>query len=154
MSVTTTPEQAPDVMQKSRPRRMAWPITATIMTLGATAYIAHFDPNEGGYPLCPLKALTGLDCPACGGLRCVHALSTGDVVGAINQNLMAVIVLPIFAIIGLVWLYRRWTGVQPAPTEQSIARQKYIITSFMIATLVFTIVRNIPGVPFLHSGWS
>jgi len=153
VSVTAL-EQAPSDTQQSRARRMTWPITATVLTLGATAYISHFDPNEGGYPLCPLKALTGLDCPACGGLRCVHALTTGDVVGAMNQNLMAVIVLPIFAALGVVWLYRRWMGIEPEPTARSIAVQKYTVTAFFVAMIIFTIVRNIPGIPFIHSGWS
>lgn len=152
MSVTTI-EQAQTTPQVSRARRMAWPVTATVLTLGATAYIARVDPNQGGYPICPLKALTGLDCPACGGLRCVHALATGDIGAALDQNILAVIVLPIFAVLGMVWLYQRWTGVKPVRSAQTLAIQRGVLLSFFGAMIVFTVLRNIPGITYLPSGF-
>ena len=47
------------------------------------------DPNAAGsYGYCPLRALTGLDCPFCGGLRGTYALMHGDVAAALDHNVM------------------------------------------------------------------
>ncbi|MGZ6777584.1 MAG: DUF2752 domain-containing protein, partial [Mycobacterium sp.] len=41
---------------------------------GGLTYIGLADPHTPGfvYPACPFKLLTGLNCPACGGLRMTH----------------------------------------------------------------------------------
>ncbi len=41
------------------------------------------------FPLCPLKALSGLPCAACGSLRALDALVHGDVARAIRMNPLA-----------------------------------------------------------------
>lgn len=51
-----------------RGRRLALP--------GALLAAAPF--AVAGLPACPLLALTGLPCPACGGTRAVHLLLDGD----------------------------------------------------------------------------
>lgn len=49
-------------------------------------------------PPCPLRWLTGLPCPGCGSGRCLTALLEGDVVGALDHN-----VLVPFALVVLLW---------------------------------------------------
>lgn len=162
MSVLTAQKQK----QPTRAQRMFWPVTATVATVGAAFYIRAVDPNNGGYPFCPLKALTGLDCPACGGLRCVHALMTGDIGTALDQNLIAVFVLPMIVVWAAFALAARWRGddltdtvevagdrsgsVAALETKARALRLLWIV--LISATIIFTIARNIPGVPFLHSG--
>ena len=49
------------------------------------------DPDKGGaYPLCPSKALFGVDCPACGGLRGTNALLHGRIGEALAMRWSAV----------------------------------------------------------------
>lgn len=93
-----------------RSRRLVAPLTVGALTLGAAVYVALVDPNEPGhYPLCPTKALTGLDCPACGGLRATHALLRGDVVGALDHNAFVVLVLlPAAVVAWVAWVVRAW----------------------------------------------
>jgi hypothetical protein len=95
-----------------RSRRLVAPLAVGALTLCATAYVGLVDPNEPGhYPLCPTKALTGLDCPGCGGLRATHALVTGDVVGALDHNAFVVLVLiPLAVVAWIAWLVRCWRG--------------------------------------------
>jgi hypothetical protein len=52
-------------------------------------------------PACPIKALTGIDCPACGSVRCVQALANGNLWMALDQNLLVSILLA-FGTLGLV----------------------------------------------------
>ncbi|MFT7838757.1 DUF2752 domain-containing protein [Saccharothrix sp. BKS2] len=75
------------------------------------------DPNQPGSPLppCPLYALTGIQCPACGSTRMVHALLHGDLVAAWHFNAVVLVAgLPL-----LVWLWARWARAsrrgEPAP---------------------------------------
>ena len=152
----TTEQQSPTQMVQPPPtrfRRMLWPVVGVGTLIGATAYLATVDPNSPGhYPVCPLKALTGIDCPACGGLRCVHDLTHGDIVGALDQNLLVVILLPIIVVLLAVFLLRRWTGRTKELTDAVVQRQKYIVFTLIAVGIVFSVVRNLPFVPFLGSG--
>jgi len=49
-------------------------------------------------PSCPIKALTGVDCPGCGSVRCLSALSQGNFKSAIDQNLLLVTVIVLCAV--------------------------------------------------------
>lgn len=63
-----------------------------------------FDPEDGPavYPRCPVKWLTGLDCPGCGSARALHSLLHGEFAKALAYNpwLPAVLFMSILAIIG------------------------------------------------------
>ena len=78
------------------------PLVAGGVVAGATLVLALVDPHEGGYPLCPLRALTGWACPACGGLRATHDLATGDIAGAWAMNPLWVVVVPFLVVAALV----------------------------------------------------
>lgn len=127
------------------------------VALAATAYLALVDPNDPGhYPLCPTKALTGLDCPGCGGLRAVHSLARLDLVGAIDHNAFVVlVVLPAAIAIWVAWLVREWRGpVTPAddgaPTSPTTGfARPSVVWSLVAVMVVFTVVRNVEAVPSL-----
>jgi hypothetical protein len=123
----------------------------------ATVYIGAVDPNTPGhYPICPLKAFTGLDCPGCGGLRAVHSLAHGDVVGALNHNVLAVVMyIPAIAIGWVLWVRREWnepdapTGPEAVADDaaNTDARTRQLWMAALVVMLLFTVARNIPGVP-------
>jgi|SRR5688572_7456445 len=73
----------------------------------AAALLYIFDPaSTPFYPACPLRALTGLLCPLCGGLRAAHALLHGQVLDAVALN-------PFLLAVALAWpvLPLRWTAI-------------------------------------------
>lgn len=107
---------------------------------GALAYIGVADPHRPGFlfPGCPFKALTGWNCPACGGLRMTHDLLHGDVGAAVVDNVFALVGLPALA----VWLLVRWRlgkALFPLPAVVIIA----------VSVVVWTVVRNLPGFPLV-----
>jgi hypothetical protein len=108
-----------------RSRRLVAPLALGAVTLCATAYVGLVDPNDPGhYPLCPTKALTGLDCPGCGGLRAVHALVTGDLVGALDHNAYVVlVVVPVAVAAWIAWLVRSWRGPAAPETPAPVPAQ-------------------------------
>lgn len=53
---------------------------------------------------CPFKAVTGLPCPGCGGLRVFELLTRGEVARALWTNPLSVAVVVFFVVSG-VWLF-------------------------------------------------
>lgn len=152
-AVTVTDTRLASQPVVGRWARLRGPVIAGACVVAATVYVATFDPNAGGhYPGCPLKILTGLDCPACGGLRATFALTRGDLAVALDQNIMAVFVLPLLVVWWLVIIKQRWSGRQRIVTPESAARRRALIWTIVAISLVFTVVRNLPLVPYLGSG--
>lgn len=82
------------------------PLLAGAVAVAACGVLLVVDPTQPGslLPPCPLYALTGIQCPACGSTRMVHALLRGDLAAAWHFNaVMLVAGLPLLA-----WLWWRW----------------------------------------------
>jgi hypothetical protein len=132
--------------------RPAWlgPVGAAAALAGASAIVAAFDPaTQVGYPPCPLRLLTGLDCPLCGSLRGTHALLTGHPGRALDHDVALVAVLPIVAVVWALWLARTlgWTDREIRMTPR--------LGRWLVGIgLVWTVVRNLPigGLAWLGSG--
>ncbi|MEQ1644195.1 MAG: DUF2752 domain-containing protein [Pyrinomonadaceae bacterium] len=130
------------------------PQTSLIERLGAaTAVIAMgtagvvgflFDPVKSNFfPVCPLYSLTGLACPGCGLTRGFHALFDGDVIVALDFNLL----LPIWAmIIGYVFVSLILLAVRGRGLPMWPSYPKFL-WGFMITLVAFGVLRNIPVWP-------
>ena len=124
--------------------RMRAPVAAGLAGLAACGYVYAVDPSAPGhYPGCPTKLLVGLDCPFCGSLRATHELMHGNVAGAVDFNVVTVtLVLPLIAIAYVLWAYRRWRG-----EEFTVRFPKWATGALVGLLVVFTVVRNLPGMP-------
>jgi uncharacterized protein DUF2752 len=114
-----------------------------VLVLAATlvTYVGVVDPNERGhYPTCPFLAVTGFYCAGCGTLRMIHALAHGRVVEAVDLNVFAVAMLPVF---GFFWV--RWTVARARgrPTRTKAGDPRLILALFAVI-LAFWILRNLP----------
>lgn len=113
---------------------------AGAVTLGALTYVGLVDPHRPGslFPPCPFKAITGWNCPACGGLRMTHDLLHGDMAAAVVDNVFLLVGLPVLA--GWV-LWRRARG-----------RRAFGLPALLViatAAIAWTVVRNLPGFPLV-----
>ena len=98
-----------------RPSLSAPLATAAAVVL-ATVVLAARNPHAvGSYGACPLYALTGLWCPACGGLRATHDLAHGDLAGAWSMNPLWVLAVPLVVVFWGRWLARAARGHRAAP---------------------------------------
>jgi Protein of unknown function (DUF2752) len=80
----------------------------------AAALLLHDPHVHGSWGVCPFLQLTGLPCPACGGLRAARDLLTGDVGAAVSSNAYAVLTA-VLAIVGYAaWLVAAARGRRPA----------------------------------------
>jgi hypothetical protein len=106
----------------------------------AFAYVGAVDPDQPGhYPLCPLRYFTGVNCPACGGLRGAHALVHGQLRTALGDNALAVAGYAVFAVVWTVWAVRAARGLPFAPELRPGPRR-----ALVALVVVFTVVRNLP----------
>ncbi|MFC0860834.1 DUF2752 domain-containing protein [Sphaerimonospora cavernae] len=129
-----------------RVRSVLAPFGVAAVTAAAFVYVASVDPNHPGhYPTCPFLFLTGLYCPGCGTLRAMHALGHADVIAAIGLNPLAVATAPFLAFWWARWTLRSWQG---RPARTSLAHPAYL-WAFLVAVIVFWIVRNLPFGRFL-----
>ncbi len=131
--------RAPSAAIGRRPR-LYGALGAGALLGGAVAYVGLVDPHRPGslFPACPFKLLTGLNCPACGGLRMTHDLLHGDLAAAAVDNIFLLIGLPAL----LAWILLRWRSERPIFTVPAIA----VITALVIS---WTVIRNVPGFPLV-----
>ncbi|RAS65470.1 uncharacterized protein DUF2752 [Lentzea atacamensis] len=110
---------------------------------GAGAVLLLFvDPNQPGnlLPKCPFNWLTGLNCPACGATRMVHALLHGDVVGAFHFNA----VLLALGVPLAVWLFARWTRDRWTGERRSVPKRVGVVV--LVVAAVWGVGRNLAGI--------
>ena len=131
-------------MVMSRWDRMKTPVFVAVGGLAASAYVYANDPSEPGhFPPCPTKVLSGLDCPFCGGLRSTHELMHGNLSGALDYNAFTVLLaIPAMLVVFGIWSWDQWRG-------EDEPRKVPVWTNVSVALLlvVFTVVRNLPGMP-------
>jgi hypothetical protein len=110
------------------------------LVAGGLAYVGLGDPHSPDFvfPVCPFKALTGLNCPACGGLRMTHDVLHGDLGAAVVDNVFLLVGLPLLA----AWLLLRWRRGQ-------ILMNKPAIVVIAVAAIAWTVARNLPGFPLV-----
>ena len=121
-------------------RRWLPALGAGALLVGAVGYVGLVDPHkpDSVFPICPFRLLTGWNCPACGGLRMVHDVLHGDLAAAISDNVFLLVGLPMLA--GWILLRRRsGKSLMSLPTAATV----------VIATLAWTVVRNLPGFPLI-----
>lgn len=69
--------------------------TATVAIAICVIYY-KFDPATITWaPKCPLKVMTGLDCPGCGSQRMLHALLHGNLHSAWEANALLLVMIPL-----------------------------------------------------------
>jgi hypothetical protein len=121
-------------------RRLLPAVGAGALLVGAVGYVGLVDPHkpDSVFPICPFRLLTGWNCPGCGGLRMLHDVLHGDLAAAISDNVFLLVGIPVLA--GWILLRRR-SGKPLLSLPAAVL--------FVIATLAWTVVRNLPGFPLV-----
>lgn len=113
---------------------------------GAATYLYLFNPANGaGYPACPFRMITGLQCPGCGSLRGLHQLLHGHPLASFELNPLLVITLPFLLV--MLFLSTR-AAIAGRPLPKFFIPAKYI-WAFLGLVLCFWIFRNTSLYPFV-----
>ena len=127
--------------KKNRALYWGWGTALTAM-LALGLVLFFFSPTAYPfYPRCLFHALTGLQCPGCGGLRAVHYLLHGQLATAFHYHQLFILSLPVAAGYAVYHCVRRASG-QPVfnPLEHPVC-----VWVLLGVILVFSVARNIPG---------
>lgn len=118
----------------------------TILAGSAASFAVWFyNPSTAGFfPTCPFHALSGLSCPGCGLTRAFHAFFHGDILTALQFNLMLPIYLLFFGylFVSLVLVIARGRGLSFKVFSPAT------VYGFVIVSVVFAVLRNLPVYPF------
>lgn len=122
------------------------PLVVAAATTLMCAAIWAGDPTtpHGPLPVCPTKALLGIDCPGCGSLRMVYSLMHGNLLAAARFNALGL------AAVGLLlWAYFSWTyGRLVGRRIRGWQHRRWAAAVTLSLVLAWFVVRNIPVAPF------
>ena len=121
-------------------RRAIVAVVVAAVAIALLLFYALVDVDSGLMPRCPIKALTGFDCPGCGSQRMIHALLHGDFAGAWRQNPFLIVMIPVMlaALVAELWRKR-------FPRLNRVILSPASIAVIIAATAIWTICRNIGG---------
>ncbi|MBU6411582.1 MAG: DUF2752 domain-containing protein [Verrucomicrobiota bacterium] len=140
-----TPRAVPPRISASRPLRRFAAATLVAALLGGGAVLYLFNPSKHGfYPVCEFHEMTGLNCPGCGSTRAAYALLHGRLTVALRDNALFVLSLAGLAAWSVRSAWRKWRNL-PAALDLS----PKVLWAFLVAALVFTVLRNLPAFAWL-----
>ncbi len=110
--------------------------------MAGIAYLRAVDPHNprAVMPICPIKRMSGLDCPACGTLRVVHDLLHADARSALYDNAFLLVSSP--ALVYLLTLH-----VRSLRTHTPIEVPKVLAYGLAAGAVAWMVVRNLPAWP-------
>jgi hypothetical protein len=114
---------------------------------GGLALSALYATTGVGLP-CPFRAVTGWECPLCGGTRMGAALLDGDVLAAFGHNPLALIGLLILGLLGVLWAVEAVGGPAvrlPRRLAERLRRVRpaqWLVVGLLVA-VSYTIARNL-----------
>jgi hypothetical protein len=126
------------------------PAVTLASAVAGCALLAAVDPDRSGiFPECPTRLLLGMDCPACGTLRGLHALLRGRVLEALDHNVLLIVAVPL----AIVLLLGRVAPLVGRPAR-AVAIQPRLQVVLIGVAVAFAITRNLPfsAVAVLGSG--
>jgi len=125
----------------SRTSRILVIITAFCMSIIVLGLVLNeYPPERYMYVPCLFHLTTGLHCPGCGSTRAVSSILHGDVALALKNNLLIILWGPYLIYRGIQSV-RSWIDQEPKHIWEPPKRS---ILVFLILTLMYTILRNLP----------
>src|ERR1700712_4418991 len=119
-------------------------VAASATLAGAPPGVGDPTPPGGPLPVCPTKALLGIDCPGCGSLRMLYSLLHGDVPASVRYNALGFV-----AVLFLLWAFGAWTyGRIVGRRIVSWQHQRWAAAVALVLVSVWFVVRNLPFAPF------
>jgi hypothetical protein len=128
-------------------RSLARPLAVAAVAAGGCAVVWLANPTEPGglIPVCPTKALLGIDCPGCGSMRMIYSLLHLDIASAVRFNALGVV-----AVLLLLWAYGAWVvGKLAGRRMVSWQHLRWSAPVAVAVTVVWFVVRNLNFGPFV-----
>jgi hypothetical protein len=127
-------------------RALAAPLGVAAVAASGCVFLWLANPTVPGgiIPVCPTKALLGIDCPGCGSMRMVYSVLHLDVPSALHYNAVGFV-----AVVMLVWAFGAWTyGRVVGRRVISWQHLRWSAPTVLAVTLAWFVVRNLGFGPF------
>jgi hypothetical protein len=127
-------------------RSLAAPVAVAAAAAGGCAVIWLANPTVPGgiLPVCPTKALLGIDCPGCGSLRMIYSLLHLDLPAAVHYNALGLVAVALLVWAFLAWTYGRLVG-RPFRSWQHL---RWSAPAALALTVAWFVLRNLDFGPF------
>lgn len=121
-------------------------ISLVVVTLIAVYY--NFNPEMYNFfPECPFHKYLHLDCPGCGSQRAIHALLHGNIMTALDYNVLLVLSIPVLLVHFSLKTYSYFSHKN---LELKFWYSPQTPKIIFVVVLVFWIARNLPYQPFTY----
>jgi len=130
----------------TRPFWLAPVVVLACFVTGSALLLAN-DPTDGRpdpFGGCVFKAVTGFDCPGCGGTRALWYLVHANVPEAARHHAIALFAAPFLAYLYLAWAAQRLFKIQLPRLRITPG----MFTGFLLVWGAYWILRNLPWAPF------
>lgn len=101
------------------------------------------DARKGFFPQCPFYTLLHYYCPGCGSQRAVSALLHGQVIAALQYNVLLVALLPFLLYAAGLYFFT------PHGKQVPLFYNPLFTKILLITVISFWLLRNIPFYPFI-----
>ena len=116
-------------------------IIVLILLVSGLLIYYYLDPAQYVFiPKCPVKLITGLDCPGCGFQRALHAFLHGNIREGISYNPFILFAVSII----LVWLFNMFLYLKGKNLRVFLIKvNRFLIFIYIIGYFLWFIIRNI-----------
>ena len=101
------------------------------------------DPSSSVFfPKCPMKLLTGWQCPSCGIQRATHALMNGHLLEALQFNWWFILSVPFFFLVVLSTIFETrplWARIG------AVVKSKAALWGYIASYFLWWVLRNLLG---------
>lgn len=130
------------------PRRSALSLAMILGIALGLLFLRTYHPQQFRfYPPCAFHQFTGINCPGCGGMRCMNALLNGRVMEALRDNVLIVLFLPFFVFSAA---RRWWFWMRGLPQPPPVQMKSSVVYTIAITVISFAVLRNLPWEPFYY----
>ena len=121
---------------------MAILFPAILVVAGIVYYVLDPTVENSWAPKCPMKLLTGFNCPSCGVQRAFHCVLHGNLSEAIHYNLFLVISIPLaFAVMLASW----YNFNHVFDRIERFVCNRYVLIAYIVLYFLWWILRNVWG---------
>ncbi|MFT5677948.1 DUF2752 domain-containing protein [Patiriisocius sp. Uisw_047] len=117
-----------------------------LVFLGLGSIYFYFNPGDTSFFVpCPLRYVTGLECPGCGSQRAIHQLLHGNLKSAFGLNPFLILSIPL---IGYGLGTKIYNYLFDGSHRVMLFYDKRFIYGYFGLAILFAIARNINAYPF------
>ncbi len=127
-------------------KRILIAAAAAVFAVAALLYLYFTGEGEGTGIPCMFHQITGLYCSGCGASRALRSILHLDFYQAIRYNALFVIAFPFF---GGYFSFLGYSYIRYGKDKVSQRISMKIIWAFIVAAILFWVLRNIPVFVFL-----